>query len=230
MRVVDIQRSFTKYAPGSVLISYGDTRVLCTVSVQHKVPFFLKDSGKGWLTAEYSLLPSSTHTRVDRELKKGKPTGRSQEIQRLIGRSLRNILDFTLFPDLTFQVDADVLQADGGTRTAAITGSVVALQDAVESLLSTGVLTRSPIKELCAAVSVGVINGEVYCDLDYQEDSNADVDMNIVMTESGKFIEVQGTAEKTSFSRDQLNQMLDIAEDPIIKMINSIKSYSTVIS
>ncbi len=222
-RPLTIIRNYTKYAPGSVLISYGDTKVLCTASIEERVPPFLKDSGEGWLTAEYSLLPSSTHTRAQREVNKGKQSGRTHEIQRLIGRSLRAVVDMSLLGERTIHIDADVLQADGGTRTAAITGGMIALYDAVAHLQRTTVMPKSPIKEFLAAVSVGIIDGEIRCDLCYEEDSNADVDMNVVMTESGAFVEIQGTAEKNPFSSEQFAGMLSVAQSSITSIISQVK-------
>ena len=223
LRPIKIQRNYTKYAQGSVLISYGETKVLCTVSVEDQVPRFLKDSGQGWLTAEYSLLPSSTHTRTQREVSKGKPSGRTNEIQRLIGRSLRSIIDMKALGERTLYIDCDVIQADGGTRTAAITGGMIALSDAVQTLLKRGVIKKNPIQELLAAVSVGIVNGEVMCDLAYEEDSKADVDMNVVMTDSGRFVEVQGTAETNPFHRQDLDKMLAVAEVSIKDLIAMMK-------
>ncbi len=215
LRPIQIVRQYTKYAQGSVLISYGETRVLCTATIEESVPRFLKDSGQGWITAEYSLLPSATHTRSQREVTKGKPSGRTNEIQRLIGRSLRSVIDMSKLGERTLYIDTDVIQADGGTRTAAITGGMVALYDAVQVLMKRGVIKHNPIKEWLAAVSVGVVEGEIRCDLDYEEDSTAEVDMNVVMTESGRFVEVQGTAEKHPFARKELDGMLATAEGAI---------------
>lgn len=223
-RHIQVQRHFTKYAPGSVLISFGDTQVLCSASIEDRVPRFLKDTGSGWLTAEYGMLPSSTHTRVARESAKGKPTGRTSEIQRLIGRSLRSILDLSLLGERTIHIDADVLQADGGTRTAAITGGMIALQDAVHSLLARGVLTQNPIKEWLAAISVGMKDGHYITDLSYEQDSTADLDMNVVLTESGRIVEIQGTAERKTFTRDDLNALMDCAQDAVAAMLNKIKA------
>lgn len=222
-RDIKITRNFTKHALGSVLIEYGETKVLCTASIEESVPRFLRDQGVGWLTAEYSMLPSSTHTRISREVAKGKPSGRTAEIQRLIGRSLRAIIDFNLLGERTIYVDADVIQADGGTRTAAITGGMVAISDAVEKLIQRNVLIQSPIKEWVAAISVGKKDGQLITDLCYEEDSSADLDMNVVMTESGKIVEVQGTAEGETFSRDDLNELLDLAQNSINKVINQVK-------
>jgi len=223
-RQVSFQRNFTRYAPGSVLVSFGHTKVLCSVTIEEKVPPFMRDSGKGWLTAEYALLPASTHTRSSRESAKGKLSGRTHEIQRLIGRSLRSIVDLDKVGERTFYIDADVIQADGGTRTAAITGSMLALWDAVQSLVSAGKLAENPIQELLAAVSVGICDGQIVCDLDYEEDSTAQVDMNVVMTESGKIVEVQGTAEENPFTQDELLQMLAVAKQGIFQLIGSLKA------
>jgi ribonuclease PH len=222
-REIKITRNFTKHALGSVLIEYGETKVLCTASIEESVPRFLRDQGVGWLTAEYAMLPSSTHTRISREVAKGKPSGRTAEIQRLIGRSLRAIIDFNILGERTIYVDADVIQADGGTRTAAITGGMVAISDAVTKLIKRNVLIQSPIKEWVAAISVGKKEGQLITDLCYEEDSSADLDMNIVMTESGKIVEVQGTAERETFSRDDLNELLDLAQNSINKIIKQVK-------
>jgi ribonuclease PH len=210
LRPIQFQRHFTKFAAGSVLAAFGDTQVLCTVSVQPKVPRFLEGQGKGWLTAEYRMLPSATHQRQERELMK--LSGRTQEIQRLIGRSLRSTLDMRLLGERTLVVDADVLQADAGTRTAAITGTFVALEDAIAHLIQLGELSRSPIVHQVAAVSVGLMRGQVLLDLNYEEDVKADIDFNVVMNENLDCIEVQGTAEAGSFSRQDLNNLLDTAE------------------
>ncbi|MBT3261335.1 ribonuclease PH [bacterium] len=223
LRPVTFIKKFTKYAPGSVLVSYGNTKVLCTATIEEKVPSFLKGRGQGWLTAEYSLLPSSTVSRTNREISKGKLSGRTSEIQRLIGRSLRSILDLKALGERTIYIDADVLQADGGTRTAAISGGMAALVSAVQYLQENKKITKNPIRELLAAVSVGVFNQEVILDLDYKHDLNADVDMNIVMTESGKFVEIQGTAEKNTFSHEQLLAMLALAKKGINQIIVKIK-------
>jgi len=224
VRPIKITRNFTKHAHGSVLIEYGDTKVLCTAVFEEGVPPFLRHSGTGWLTAEYSMLPSSTHTRSNREVKKGKQTGRTNEIQRLIGRSLRAALDFELMGENTIHIDCDVLQADGGTRTASITGGMIALQDAISYALDNRFIPKSPIVETIAAVSVGKFQESIIADLCYEEDSSAELDMNIVMTQSGRFVEVQGTAEKDSFSRDELNQLLDVAETAI----NQIFTHTSV--
>lgn len=212
MRPIRITPYFTKNAAGSVLVEYGDTKVICTVSVDEGVPSFLRNSSpaQGWLTAEYSMLPGATHTRSRRE--RPAPSGRSQEIQRLIGRSLRGIIDLKKSTDLTFTADCDVIQADGGTRTASITGAYVALKMAVDSLLRSGKLSQNPITDAVAAVSIGLKDGNVMADLDYKEDSTADLDMNVVMTQSGAFLEIQGTAERAAFSREQVNEIMTAAE------------------
>ena len=215
MRQVKIQRQFPRYAEGSVLISMGETQVLCTASVLEKVPPFLKGKGQGWVTAEYGMLPRSTHTRSDREAAKGKQSGRTQEIQRLIGRSLRAVMDMSLLGERTIQIDCDVLQADGGTRCASITGAWIAVADAVDGLLAKGLLTKNPLKDSVAAISVGMVDGRAVLDLDYPEDSGCDADMNVVMTGAGGFVEVQGTAEGHTFDRTELNALLQLAENGI---------------
>lgn len=222
-RPLQLERHYTRYAPGSVLISCGHTKVLCTATIEQGVPPFLRDSGTGWLSAEYSMLPSATHTRNRREVSKGKTSGRTSEIQRLIGRSLRAVIDFEVLGERSISIDCDVLQADGGTRTASITGGMLALHDAVQYALAKGILAQNPIKEWCSAISVGICDGEAIVDLDYEEDSSAEVDLNVVMTESAKFIEIQGTAEAQAFSRDQMNQMLDLAEGSILELISELK-------
>ncbi|HVV68109.1 MAG TPA: ribonuclease PH [Gammaproteobacteria bacterium] len=219
MRPISITRYFTKHAEGSVLVAFGDTKVLCTASVVPGVPRFLKDSGQGWVTAEYGMLPRATHERTDREASRGKQGGRTLEIQRLIGRSLRSAVDLSSLGENTITIDCDVLQADGGTRTAAITGGCVALFDAITYLQRMQEITINPFKRWVASVSVGIYAGVPVVDLDYQEDSNADMDMNVVMTESGEFIEVQGTAEKAPFNKDQLNQLLALAENGIKQLM-----------
>ena len=215
MRTVNIQRQFTRYAEGSVLIAMGHTQVLCTASVLEKVPPFLKGQGQGWVTAEYGMLPRSTHTRSDREAAKGKQSGRTQEIQRLIGRSLRAVMDMTALGERTIQIDCDVLQADGGTRCASITGAWIAVADAIEGLLQRGLLASNPLKDSVAAVSVGMVDGRAVLDLDYPEDSGCDADMNVVMTGAGRYVEVQGTAEGHTFDRAELNTLLQLAEKGI---------------
>ena len=212
LRPVTISRAFTKHAEGSVLIAFGDTKVLCTASVLEKVPPHKKGSGEGWVTAEYGMLPRSTHTRSDREAARGKQSGRTQEIQRLIGRAMRSVFDLTVLGERTIHLDCDVLQADGGTRTAAITGAYVAARDAINHLMHRGVLTKDPIIDSVAAISVGIYQGVPVLDLDYPEDSSCDTDMNVVMTGNGGMIEVQGTAEGAAFSRDELNTLLDLAQ------------------
>ena len=212
LRAVRLTRGFTCHAEGSVLVEFGTTRVLCTASVEENVPGFLRGKGQGWVTAEYGMLPRATHTRSAREAAKGKQSGRTQEIQRLIGRSLRAVVDLGALGERQIVVDCDVLQADGGTRTAAITGACVAVHDALVGLVTAGKLAHNPMREFVAAVSVGIHQGVPVLDLDYAEDSGCDTDMNVVMTEGGGLIEVQGTAEGTPFSRAELNALLDLAE------------------
>lgn len=211
LRKVSISRGFIKHAEGSVLIEFGDTRVICTASVEEGVPPFLRGKGTGWVTAEYSMLPRATHTRSSREAAKGKLGGRTHEIQRLIGRSLRAVTDLAALGERSVLIDCDVIQADGGTRTASITGAWVALVDAVNGLVNKGLLASNPIKEGVAAVSAGIVNGEVLLDLDYSEDSAAEVDMNFVVTSSGRFVEVQGTAEEEPFTVLEMDGMRDVA-------------------
>ena len=215
LRPVTITRSFTKHAEGSVLIEFGDTKVLCTASVLEKVPPHQKGSGEGWVTAEYGMLPRSTHTRSDREAARGKQSGRTQEIQRLIGRAMRSVFNLKTLGERTIHLDCDVLQADGGTRTAAITGAYVAARDAVNLLLKNKVITSDPILDSVAAISVGIYQGVPVLDLDYAEDSACDTDMNVVMTGKGGIIEVQGTAEGAPFSRAELEALLNLAQDGI---------------
>ena len=212
LRPVTITRSFTKHAEGSVLIEFGDTKVLCTASILEKVPPHQKGSGEGWVTAEYGMLPRSTHTRSDREAARGKQSGRTQEIQRLIGRAMRSVFDLQVLGERTIHLDCDVLQADGGTRTAAITGAYVAARDAVNLLLKNKVISSDPILDSVAAISVGIYQGVPVLDLDYAEDSACDTDMNIVMTGKGGMIEVQGTAEGAPFSRAELEALLNLAK------------------
>ncbi|HWI35924.1 MAG TPA: ribonuclease PH [Burkholderiales bacterium] len=219
LRAVRIQRGFTRHAEGSVLVEFGETRVLCTASVEERVPPFLKDTGRGWVTAEYGMLPRSTNTRTDREAARGKQSGRTQEIQRLIGRSLRAVVDLASLGQRSIQLDCDVLQADGGTRTAAITGSFVALQDAIAWLQKKKLLRESPVRDFVAAVSVGVYQGTPVLDLDYAEDSGCGCDMNVVMTGAGNFVEVQGTAEGAAFGRAELDQLIGLAERGIRQLI-----------
>jgi len=212
IRPINIMRNYTKHAEGSVLIESGDTKVLCTASVVKGVPRFLKDSNQGWLTAEYGMLPRSTHSRTDREATRGKQAGRTQEIQRLIGRSLRSVLDLQAIGENTIAIDCDVIQADGGTRTAAITGACIALADATKYLMQKLKLDKDPLKQLVAAISIGLHKNNLLLDLNYEEDRDADTDMNVVMTEDGNFIEIQGTAENDSFSQKDLISMLDLAK------------------
>lgn len=219
LRPVRITRQFTKHAEGSVLIEFGDTRVLCTASVEDRVPPHQKGSGQGWVTAEYGMLPRATHTRSAREAAKGKQSGRTQEIQRLIGRSLRAVFDLSLLGERTITLDCDVLQADGGTRTASITGAYVAACDAVRQLMEQGKLAQSPVLNPVAAISVGIVQGVPVLDLDYEEDSNCDTDMNVVMTGAGHFVEVQGTAEGVAFSRTEMDQLLALADKGIAELI-----------
>lgn len=219
LREIKITRGFTKHAEGSVLIQFGDTHVLCTASVLEKVPPHQKGSGEGWVTAEYGMLPRATHTRGDREAAKGKQSGRTQEIQRLIGRSMRSVFDLKLLGERTIHLDCDVLQADGGTRTAAITGAFVAARDAINQLLAKKVIAQDPIKDHVAAISVGIYQGTPVLDLDYAEDSACDTDMNVVMTGQGGMIEVQGTAEGAAFSRKELDTLLSLAEKGIQELV-----------
>ncbi|AKK06803.1 ribonuclease PH [Corynebacterium mustelae] len=221
LRPIRITRGFTTNPAGSVLIEYGNTRVMCTASVETGVPRFKKDSGEGWLTAEYSMLPAATHERMPRESFKGKVKGRTHEISRLIGRSLRAAIDLTALGENTIQIDCDVLQADGGTRTASITGAYVALADAIAFLKKQGVVPGEPLLPPVAAVSVGILDGHTCLDLPYEEDSRAEVDMNVIMTADGKFVEIQGTGEHNTFSRQQLNDMLDFAEKGCQELIQA---------
>lgn len=219
MREVRIHRNFIKTAEGSVMIEMGNTRVICTATIEDKVPPFLKDQKKGWITAEYSMLPRATSTRIIRESTTGKITGRTHEIQRLIGRSLRSVVDLSGIGERTIWIDCDVIQADGGTRTAAITGSFISLADALRYALRNGLIEKTPLKDYLAAISVGIINGEPRLDLCYLEDSIASVDMNVVMTGSGRFVEIQGTAEGSPFSKDTLNSLISLAEEGINTLI-----------
>jgi len=218
LRTLTFNRQFTKHAEGSVLVSMGDTRVLCTASVLDKIPPHKKGSGEGWVTAEYGMLPRSTHTRSDREAARGKQSGRTQEIQRLIGRSLRAVVDLKKLGERTLHIDCDVLQADGGTRCASICGAYVAVADAIDWLVREGKLAETPLSDSIAAVSVGVYQGQPVLDLDYIEDSDCDTDMNVVMTGSGGIVEVQGTAEGTPFSRATLEALLDLATAGIVRI------------
>src|SRR3954463_13670867 len=219
LRAVRLQRRYTKHAEGSVLVQFGDTHVLCTASVEERVPPFLRESGRGWVTAEYGMLPRAANTRTDREAARGKQSGRTQEIQRLIGRSLRAVIDLTALGPRSIQVDCDVLQADGGTRTAAITGSFVAVHDALSFLKKKNLIQALPLKDFVAAVSVGIYQGAPVLDLDYAEDSKCDTDMNVVMTGSGGFVEMQGTAEGAPFSRAEADALLVLAERGIAELI-----------
>ncbi len=219
LRDVRITRGFTRHAEGSVLIEFGDTRVLCTASVEERVPPFVKGSGRGWLTAEYGMLPRSTNTRTQREAAAGRQTGRTQEIQRLIGRSLRAVTDLGLLGERTVQIDCDVLQADGGTRTASITGAFVAVHDAVGRLRASRLIDQNPLRDFVAAVSVGVYRGTPVLDLDYAEDSDCGTDMNVVMTGGGGIVELQGTAEGEPFVREQLDAMVDLAASGIRRLV-----------
>ena len=212
LRLIELIPQFTKHAEGSCLVKCGDTHVLVTASIDERVPPFLRGAGKGWVTAEYGMLPRSTHSRMDREAAKGKQSGRTLEIQRLIGRALRTIVDLKALGERQIKIDCDVLQADGGTRTASITGAWVALALAVETLLQKGLVTTNPIKDQVAAISCGIYQGQAVLDLDYDEDSHAETDANFVLTASGGMVEVQGTAEQTPFTRDELNTLIDLAE------------------
>ena len=219
LREIRITRHYTKHAEGSVLIECGDTKVICTASVEERVPPHKKGSGEGWVTAEYGMLPRSTGSRMQREAAKGKQSGRTQEIQRLIGRSLRAVVDLKKLGERTIQIDCDVIQADGGTRTASITGAYVALQDAVSVLMQKGLLAETPVTDAIAAISVGIYEGVPVLDLDYIEDSACDTDMNVVMLGSGHFVEVQGTAEGHAFSRTEMDQLLELAQNGITDLI-----------
>ncbi|MDU7586461.1 MAG: ribonuclease PH [Acidovorax sp.] len=219
LRPIRITRHYTMHAEGAVLIEFGNTRVLCTASVEEKVPPHKRGSGEGWVTAEYGMLPRSTHTRSDREAARGKQSGRTQEIQRLIGRSLRAVFDLKALGERTIQIDCDVIQADGGTRTAAITGAWVAAQDAVNTLLAAGKISASPLTGAVAAVSVGIVQGQPLLDLEYVEDVACDTDMNVVMTGAGHYVEVQGTAEGAAFSRQEMDQLLALAEKGIAELL-----------
>ena len=223
LRPVRITRGYTMHAEGSVLIEFGHTKVLCTASVEEKVPPHQKGTGEGWVTAEYGMLPRATHTRSSREAAKGKQTGRTQEIQRLIGRSLRAVFDLKALGERTISLDCDVLQADGGTRTASITGAFVAAQDAVNKLIAEGKLAASPIKDHVAAISVGILDGQALLDLEYVEDSACDTDMNVVMTGAGHYVEVQGTAEGVAFTRKEMDALLALAEKGITELVAAQK-------
>lgn len=221
VRPVKITRHYTRYAEGSVLIEFGETKVLCNATVEETVPRFLKGQQQGWITAEYGMLPRATHSRTQREAAKGKQGGRTMEIQRLIARSLRAVVDLKALGERTITIDCDVIQADGGTRTASITGACVALHDAINKLIADGVLKENPMKGLVAAISVGIVEGEAVCDLEYVEDSNAETDMNVVMVEDGRLVEVQGTAEGEPFSHAELLTLLDLAKQGIDQLISA---------
>jgi ribonuclease PH len=224
LRAIHITRHYTKHAEGSVLIECGDTKVICTASVEERVPPHKKGSGEGWVTAEYGMLPRSTGERMSREAAKGKQSGRTQEIQRLIGRSLRAVVDLQKLGERTIQIDCDVIQADGGTRTASITGSFVALHDAVSGLMNKGLIKENPLKDFIAAISVGIYAGTPVLDLDYVEDSACDTDMNVVMLGSGHFVEVQGTAEGHPFSREEMDTLLELAKNGIAQLVEMQRS------
>ena len=224
LRPISFTRRYTRHAPGSVLVEFGDTRVLCTATISEQVPRWMKGRGHGWVTAEYGMLPGSTHTRSDREAARGKQSGRTQEIQRLIGRSLRAAVDLKSLGERQITIDCDVLQADGGTRTASITGGMVALVDAINGLQRDGLLTDDPLTGFVAAVSVGIYKGQPVLDLDYLEDSGADSDLNLVVAEGSKLIEIQGTAEKASFTRAELDALLDLGETGILQLISAQKA------
>ncbi|HDV7201318.1 TPA: ribonuclease PH [Mannheimia haemolytica] len=221
VREIKITRNYTRYAEGSVLIEFGETKVLCNSTVEESVPRFLKGQQQGWVTAEYGMLPRATHSRTQREAAKGKQGGRTMEIQRLIARSLRAVVDLKALGERTVTVDCDVIQADGGTRTASITGACVALYDAMNKLVANGTLKTNPMKGLVAAISVGIVAGEAVCDLEYLEDSNAETDMNVVMVEDGRLVEVQGTAEGEPFSHQELLTLLDLAKQGISQLVEA---------
>ncbi|PIE33677.1 ribonuclease PH [candidate division KSB3 bacterium] len=225
MRPVTITRRYIKRAEGSVLIEVGDTKVICTASIENRVPPFLRNSNQGWVTAEYGMLPRSTDSRMQREASRGKVNGRTQEIQRLIGRSLRSVVDLPKLGERTIWIDCDVIQADGGTRTASITGGCIALFDALTYMRKNRYINSMPLKDFVAATSVGIVNGKTLLDLNYGEDSKADVDMNVVMTGSGKFVEIQGTAEEEPFSGEQMQQMIDLARGGIEELVKIQRSY-----
>ncbi len=224
MRSIEFIRNYTKYAEGSVLTVFGDTQVICTASIDESVPPFLRGRGRGWLTAEYGMLPRSTHTRMERESARGRQSGRTQEIQRLIGRSIRAAFDLNAFGERTLKLDCDVIQADGGTRTASISGAMIAAYDAFSLMVEEGVIEKVPLRYFVAAISAGISQGIPLLDLDYQEDSSCDTDMNVVMTEAGDFVEIQGTAEGGAFSHDNLIEMLDMAKKGISELIRMQKN------
>ncbi|OCG18964.1 ribonuclease PH [Gilliamella sp. Fer1-1] len=223
IRPIKITRHYTKHAEGSVLVEFGETKVLCNATVDEGVPRFLKGKNQGWVTAEYGMLPRATNSRTQREAAKGKQTGRTMEIQRLIARSLRAMIDLELLGEYTITLDCDVIQADGGTRTASITGACVALNDAINNMVAEGKIKQNPIKSLVAAVSVGIVDGQALCDLEYIEDSNAETDMNVVMTDDGRIIEIQGTAEGEPFSHEELLTLLGLAKNGITAIIDAQK-------
>ncbi|MBP9753101.1 MAG: ribonuclease PH [Proteobacteria bacterium] len=223
LRQVFLGPSFSKHAEGSCFVKFGDTHIICTATVEEKTAPFLKNTGSGWVTAEYGMLPRATHDRTDREAVRGKQTGRTQEIQRLIGRSLRSVMDLKKLGERQIKIDCDVLQADGGTRTASITGAYVALRQALQKMVDKKILSELPLKDYIAAISCGIVNGEVVLDLNYLEDSKAEVDANFIITGSGHLVEIQACAEQTPFSRDQLNKMLDLAENGIKELIEKQK-------
>ncbi|HEX3540479.1 MAG TPA: ribonuclease PH [Acidimicrobiales bacterium] len=220
LRPISFVRDYTEFAPGSVLVSMGRTKVLCTASVATEVPRWMRGTGKGWVTAEYSMLPGASPERIDREAARGRQSGRTQEIQRLIGRALRSVTDLRTMGEVQITLDCDALQADGGTRTASICGAYVALHDACRRLVTSGIIPAMPLTEACAAVSVGIVDAVAMLDLDYSEDSTAQVDMNVVMTSSGRFVEVQGTAEGLPFSKDELDDLLSLAEHGIAEILD----------
>ncbi len=228
LRNIKITRNYTKHAEGSVLVEFGDTKVLCTASVETNVPRFLKGKGQGWVTAEYGMLPRSTGSRMDREAARGKQSGRTQEIQRLIGRSLRAAVDMSMLGENTLKIDCDVIQADGGTRTASITGACVALVDALNVMQDKGLIKQMPLKQMIASVSVGICQGVPVLDLDYLEDSSAETDMNIVMTSNGGFIEVQGTGEDGEFSADELSKLISLAQSGIVQLFSAQQEALTI--
>lgn len=221
LRPISFTRSYTKHAEGSVLACFGDTQVLCTASVEERVPAWMRGTGRGWVTAEYGMLPRSTGSRMNREASRGKQGGRTLEIQRLIGRSLRGVIDLKALGEFNITLDCDVIQADGGTRTTSISGACIALWDAIEHMRAKGMINNNPMKGLVASISVGIYQGKPVLDLDYAEDSQADMDMNVVMNEAGEFIEVQGTAEGAAYNRKELNQLLDLADNGIRSIIQA---------
>ena len=230
LRPIEIKRNFIENADASVLIAFGKTKVICTATIEESVPRFLKDSGSGWITAEYSMLPACANERIRREVSNGKQSGRTMEIQRLIGRSLRAAVDLNALGERSIFIDCDVIQADGGTRTTSITGGMIVLYDAIQSLINANILKTNPIKNFVSAISVGLVNNHVMLDLEYLEDSSAEVDMNVVMTEDGRFIEIQGTAEQTPFSSEHLSEFLSVSQHGITTIIDTIKSSVTSVA